>query len=395
MFAEIHLRHKGAITGRVSDENGVGASDVKVVAYRARLPLRIAGDGISDDRGIYRIHGLDPGKYWVRSEAHTLEDGSGWLPTFAPQAYEIHDTRIYPVTVDADTTDADISPEPGKLFHVGGIIACDRDGPVTVVLSSETGRREVQSACKSPYRFDGLAPSTYEVFASIGDVAAGYTERYLSESSDSMNVQVLQVPEVVFEVIRAGMRSRADVPVTIIGRRQDAAQTESARTIPTPRARLAPGHWEFRVQVPRGQYVESMEDPYGRFRHPNPVQPSDWYQVFIEPRSTTSITITVSDKAGEIAGVVKSGDKPAPGAPVFLWPVAESARRSLGGTKQTIADTDGGFHFDSLPPGDYRVLASFDVIEIDQELADAASAPTVHVDASQTTNIELPVWVAP
>ena len=28
---------------------------------------------MSDDRGVFRIHGLDPGKYWVRSAGHTLD----------------------------------------------------------------------------------------------------------------------------------------------------------------------------------------------------------------------------------------------------------------------------------------------------------------------------------
>jgi hypothetical protein len=85
LFAELRLRHKGAVTGRVLDENGIGTAGIPVLAYRARLPLRSAGSAISDDRGVFRIHGLDRGKYWVRSGAHTLDDGSGWLPTFGPR----------------------------------------------------------------------------------------------------------------------------------------------------------------------------------------------------------------------------------------------------------------------------------------------------------------------
>ena len=57
LFAELRLRQKGAITGRVLDENGVAAPRVSVLAYRARLPLRSAGSAISDDRGVYRVHG--------------------------------------------------------------------------------------------------------------------------------------------------------------------------------------------------------------------------------------------------------------------------------------------------------------------------------------------------
>jgi len=76
-------------------------------------------------------------------------------------------------------------------------------------------------------------------------------------------------------------------------------------------------------------------------------------------------------------------------------PVAESARRSLAGALQLLSDTEGRFRFDSLPPGDYRALASFDVNEIDEELMEASQAAVIHAQASQTANIDLPVWIAP
>jgi hypothetical protein len=95
LFAELRMRHKGALTGRVLDENGVGTSGVPVVAYRALLPLRSFGRATSDDRGMFRIAGLEPGKYWVRSGAHTLEDGTGWLPTFSPQSQTVRHAQAY------------------------------------------------------------------------------------------------------------------------------------------------------------------------------------------------------------------------------------------------------------------------------------------------------------
>ena len=69
--------------------------------------------------------------------------------------------------------------------------------------------------------------------------------------------------------------------------------------------------------------------------------------------------------------------------------------RSLSGPLQGLSDTDGRFRFDSLPPGDYRILASFDVNEIDEELMETSHAVVVHAGASQTATIELPVWMAP
>ncbi len=143
-------------------------------------------------------------------------------------------------------------------------------------------------------------------------------------------------------------------------------------------------------------YVESITNFRGAPRRPwKAERVSDWYEVFIEPRFPSRIRITLSDKVGQIAGRVMTDGQPVPGAPVFLWPVAEAARRSLGGPLQILADTEGRFRFDSLPPGDYRLLASFDVNEIDEELMELSRAVVVHADASQTANIELAVWIAP
>ena len=397
-FAELRLRHKGALTGRVLDENGVGRPGVSVLAYRARLPLLSAGSALSDDRGVFRIHGLDPGKYWVRSAAHTLDDGSGWLPTFGPQSREVRDARVHQVTVDADTADVDVSPDPGALFHLSGLIACDTSGPVIVTLSSETGRRRTQSVCPvGGYKFEGLAPGVYEVFATLADGGtSGFIEFFLDRDSDAGNVQVTQAPTVDIEVRRAGSNALADIPLALTGRRQDLSEAEAERDIARPRATLAPGHWELRAHLPVGQYVESIVNLRGAPRRPwKAERASDWFEVFIETRFPSRIRIMVSDQAGQIAGKVMADSKPIPGAPVFLWPVADSARRSLSGPQQALSDTEGRFRFDSLPPGDYRLLASFDVNEIDEELIEMSRAAIVHAEASQTANIELPVWIAP
>jgi protocatechuate 3,4-dioxygenase beta subunit len=399
LFAELRVRHKGALTGRILDENGVGTEGVPVVAYRAKLPLRSAGSATSDDRGVYRIHGLDPGKYWVRSDVRILDDGSGWLPTYGPQARQVGDARVYLVGVDADTTDADISPDPGSLFRLGGIVTCDSEGPVTVTLSSETGRRRTGSNCpKGAYQFEGLAPGAYEVLATLQNgSASGFTELVLEQDFFAGNVQVMQAPTVDIEVRRALSNAVSDIPVTLIGRRQDVAETETSHEIAMARATLAPGHWEFRARVPAGQYVESIASLRGAARRPVKAErASDWYDVFIEPRFPSRIRITVSDQAAQITGrVMVDSSRPVSSAPVFLWPVAESARRSLGGPLQTLADTEGRFHFDSLPPGDYRMLASFDVFEIDEGMIELGRAVVVHAEALQIEMVELPVWIAP
>ena len=62
---------------------------------------------------------------------------------------------------------------------------------------------------------------------------------------------------------------------------------------------------------------------------------------------------------------------------------------------QILADASGYYQFSGLPPGDYRVLASFDLSEVDEEILDAARAPVTRLDAGQRITADLPLWIAP
>ncbi|MBV8817186.1 MAG: carboxypeptidase regulatory-like domain-containing protein, partial [Acidobacteriaceae bacterium] len=396
-FTELRLRHQGAITGRVLDENGVPVPEVQIYAYRARLPLRSAGIATSDDRGVYRIHGLSPGKYWVRSAPHTFDDSSSWLPTFGPQGREVRDARVHPLSVEIDAQDADVSPEPGALFHLGGTIACDRDGregAVTITLSSETGRQRIGGSCNDQYRFDHLAPGYYEILATTLDgKAAGFSEMFLDRDSEVGVVQVMQLSSTRVDVYRAGSSVRMP-PVTLIGRRQDLSETDSPREFKSPSLMLAPGNWAFRAIPPAGLCVDSIST--GSPRRPLQVEHDpDWYEVFIQQRGFVPIRVMLSDQCGQIRGQVLSEGKPSVAAPVFLWPLKESARRALSGPQQALTDTEGHFQFSGLPPGDYRLVASFDINEIDEELIELSHAITVTAVPNQSASADLQVWTAP
>jgi len=56
---------------------------------------------------------------------------------------------------------------------------------------------------------------------------------------------------------------------------------------------------------------------------------------------------------------------------------------------------NGRLQFGSLPPGDYRMMATFDLSEVDEESMEVARAVTVHVEPSQTATVALTPWVAP
>ena len=191
---------------------------------------------------------------------------------------------------------------------------------------------------------------------------------------------------------------RRIIPLQLLGRRQDLSQMEPARVIEGPSATCASGSLGVSGNRAGGvQYVESIVQLYGEApRTSQDENVSDWYQVFIPARSSFKLRITVSDQSGRITGQAQASSRPSPGTPVFLWPVAVEARRGLSRpVPQLWSDADGRFQFDSLPPGDYRLLATFDVKEVDAELIDLSQAAVVSVGASQNTDVEVPVWVAP
>lgn len=396
VFAELRMHRMGAITGRVLDENGIGLTSVPVVAYRARLPLRLAGRAESDDRGVYRIHGLDPGKYWVRTAGCNLDDGLRLLPTFAPEARESHEARVYPVAVDTEMPDADVRPFPGVLFRLTVYPQCQpRGAPVELFLSSETGRRDENASCGDSHAFEGLAPAPYEVYAETHNgTEFGFME--LTIGRDEGGTLVMAPPprvNIIIEGVPAATGGRP--PVSLSGHRLDLAESGLEREIKIPQTTLAPGHWQISAQTAPGNFIESIDNRYGGSRRSwRRERPTDSFDVFIEARQQSSIRVVVSDKAGKITGTVQADEKGVPGIPVFIWPVAEQARRSLHGKLQTLSDVNGRYRFNSLPPGDYRLLATFDLSEADEENMDAAHAVTVHVDLSQAVDTVLTPWAA-
>jgi len=396
IFAQLKMHRKGAITGRVLDENGVGIENVPVVAYRARLPLRVAGQATSDDRGVYRIHGLESGKYWVRTTSHTLDDGSGILPTFGPQSREMREARAHEVRLDEDTPDADVRPDFGNLFQLSGEVQCF-DGTVKVTLTSETLHRVTQVGCGATYMFPSLSPAVYEITAeNLKDNESGFLELFVDKATSNAAVKLQPPPTVDFDIRRAGSSSPVNFPVTVTGRRQDLYEAGAEHQIPTPHATLLAGHWELSAQAGSDKYIRSITTNRGEVRREGqPEKSVEWFDIFVEARYNSRISIIVADKAALITGSVTREGKPVPGAPVFLWPQAEASRRSLKGYRMVIADTDGKYNFEGLPPGDYRMLATYDYTEIDESAMDEGQAITVHAEESQKTTTDLPLWIAP
>ena len=88
----------------------------------------------ADDRGIYRIWGLEPGSYLVRTLGRRYEDGD-YLPTFYRDTLRTEQALAVDVNLDMDTPDVRIRPFPGKLLSIAGNVAPCTYPPQTATYS--------------------------------------------------------------------------------------------------------------------------------------------------------------------------------------------------------------------------------------------------------------------
>ena len=97
---EIRMLHYGAITGKIIDENGVGIPGHSVAVYREVRPLTLTAQAITDDRGMFRIFGLEPGLYLLRGLTHVYEDAT-YVPTYYKEALDAGQAGM-PIVVDLE-----------------------------------------------------------------------------------------------------------------------------------------------------------------------------------------------------------------------------------------------------------------------------------------------------
>ena len=113
----MRARRLGVISGRVLDENQIGLSNVTVYAYRTGSKLRLAQSAVTDDRGAYRVVGLEPGRYLIRTGAMELEDRRSLLPTYFGQSPKAQGATPVESQLDREVGRIDLEPLCCRVEH--------------------------------------------------------------------------------------------------------------------------------------------------------------------------------------------------------------------------------------------------------------------------------------
>lgn len=393
-FAEIRLRKLGAITGTLVDENRVALPETSVIAYPAKLPLVQASTAKSDDRGVFRLYGLAPGRYWVRSTAKELEDGSGLLPTYATMSTETKDAKVYQVELDADITGIDLQPLPGRLLTVRGKVAgCPQNERfIRVILSFDSGRREANAPCPfGSFTFEGLPPATFEVLAIPGTVTpitiAAYEETFADRDID-LNLQLSSLPVLNVVLERPDMSIVPPGEITVRFRRRDAA---GAGEFFAPKS-ILPGYYDVFFQTAGANYVQNiMLFPDRKRLMLNPL-PGIAPVIHLQQSGRGEVRIRLAAKAATVQGVVKQQGQISMFAPVYLHPVGADLTRRMHGARATYTDSNGQFRFTGIAPGRYWIISTIDLDEISDVTLQHARAMELLLDESSTKQVDLSMY---
>jgi hypothetical protein len=142
--AHIALPRAGAIEGRVTDGMGQPLADVAVTALRPEYTpdgftlVRSGRQATTDDRGAYRLWGLDAGDYYVRATRGSLVFADSGMPGYAsppglaavyfPGTADVDAAGRVPVRHRQEVTGLDIALRPVRTARVRGTVA----GPASI-----------------------------------------------------------------------------------------------------------------------------------------------------------------------------------------------------------------------------------------------------------------------
>jgi hypothetical protein len=415
----VKLIPQAVIAGKVTDRDGDPMDKARVTAYRkvltaGRWRLQYVQTATAALDGAYQIGGLAAGKYYVSAEDSDTAMGMPPGEPGRPGHEERYVITYHPSALDASTAVAvgvgageelghvDIRIRKERVYRLRGrAISSLTGGPLTRIALGiapvQTDPAGIQADPKlklgmaedGGFEFGQLPAGSY-VISTQGNLMLNgklYSDVPLV-ARRVVNISDRNVENLVLELVPPAeitglfRTEGSDTPPSTLniglvatdglGRSNTPivpTRSDGAFTIPA----VAPNQYHVTVSnLPPGTYVQSI-----RFAS---------LDVTRAPLDLTSgaggkLDLVLSPDAADVSGTVRNenGDACA-GATVTLWePALPPAAADT--TKTITADQSGGFRFQNLPPGDYR-LAAWE--EIDPGVA-AIPEFRAHFDTTAST----------
>jgi hypothetical protein len=409
---QFQLPRGSVISGRVLDEDGDAMPGVVVRVMRYQYlqgerRLTPAGNGQTDDKGLYRVWGLMPGDYYVNAVARgggpmggpggpggfggpggrggaggRFGGGGGpeqeqvnYAPTYYPGVPSVAEAKPISVGLSQEVLDINFSMQLVRVSRISGIVSNADGTPVTSgnvnLIPDAGGARGNQIGVNFGGRIQ------WDGAFQINNVAPG---RYLlrARGDDSETPQFASLP------VSVNGDDVDDLTVVLSG-----SATITGTVSFLPGGSPAPDYTQFRITAPStdqsdfGPQPNARVDKEGHFSiegvsaGAHLIRPSNgsrtWIlkSVTVGDRDVTDapfqvragetvadVTVVFTDKQSEISGTLTTSDgTPMPDYTVLAFPTDSSLWRAQSRQIMTARpDQTGKYRIRGLPPGDYYLV---------------------------------------
>jgi len=399
-FLNIRMPRFGSVTGIILDENDVGLPEHDVVIYRNTRPPQLVARVKTDDRGIYRIAGLEPGHYLIRTVGKQYEEG-GYLPTFYKEVAAVEQAYQVDVEIDRETNDVNVRPHPGLLFTVAGqaLVPVTSAQPALLTLISDTGPESISSDENGNFKFNPTAPGRYELYATApgdrrGPVGA-YMPLEVERDRTDIRIGLRTYPQVQFLFQDDKGQPIDPSAIQVLARRKDLSGDGKTETLKLSKGavQLAPGRWDMALAPTPKYYAEAFRGPGAESMERG--RADGWNELLLPGAQTAPylVTFRLSSSPGQLHGTVtNAGHDAVPGAPVYVAAYDVDARKRLIDLSEARTDTRGQYQFYGLAPGNYRILGTFEFQAPDSATMEAAGPRTVKIEEGRDTPLDLDLF---
>ncbi len=432
-FVSVRLVKGGVIAGTVTNEMGepMVASRVRAIRVRdaegrpvrMRLsnPDRMMEDWKTDDRGHYRIYGLEPGSYVISAGAKGLmsfqDDGyAGDVATYYPSSTRDTATEVK-VASGQESVGVNIRHRGSRGYAVsgtvtGGSTASLQNVIVVSVLQASSGAPEAMTFIPMilparSFAFYGLADGEYYVTAMATEEKASASvsppRRIKIKGGDVTGLELVLAPlgsmagRVAVEALDREAKPecktarKTGMDEFILLARRDAKGDKPTTFLPFEFlpfsmdsvtndkgafqiANLEPARYHIETRLPDEAFYVRAITLEGAASNQKAAGAQNGIRLKQGER-VTGLVITVAEGASGLAGKITSSNKEQPlpaRVRAHLIPTEPEFATDNLRYREAIADSEGAFTFSNVAPGRYRILAR----EVqDSEITDDAPRP--------------------
>ncbi|MGE3276538.1 MAG: carboxypeptidase regulatory-like domain-containing protein [Vicinamibacterales bacterium] len=387
----IGLPRGSVLAGRITDEFGEPVTDAVVTAMRygyAGGTRRIVPEGrrdTTDDRGEFRLFGLQPGDYYV-SAAFRMRGGevtdpagepTGYAPTYYPGTPNMAEAQRVTVGVGQELSTVSFSLVATRLVRVSGSVVTSQGTPgqgVVTLSPAEggTGMRMEMNAGRvdqtGHFEIDNVAPGRYLLQTRAGAGGGGrggfgmrgggeFGRMEIAVGNDNLtNVVVVTAPGATLSgriVTDTGevpgfapqqlqvMAQPAELEMNSLGGFGGQARVSDDWSFELSNlfdARL------FRVRVPQGWTLKAV--------HLDGAEVTDMPVTIPAGQSKTGLEIVLSEQIATLSGLVKDDrGQPVLDATIVVFPDEEELWMYQSRfIRAARPDQDGHYTIEGLPP---------------------------------------------